>query len=371
MKRCVCISCFDHYTTRMQVICNHYLKNGYDTKYIYADFDHFSKTKNRNKYRFGVKIKVPEYNKNLSPQRLYSHVVFTNGVIHYIKKFKPEVIYCMIPPNSLVKKLAGYKRENPNVKLILDCYDLWPESFPYQINNKILGIPFKFWGDLRKNYLSSADLVIGVSEQQLNIIRPELKETTAKIIKPVIDTGDIPDYKSDIEKLDFCYLGMVNHITDMDLAVTLLGKIAKGRTVNLHIIGEGQNLSEFTERLQDVSVNVIQHGVVFDMAEKNAIFSMCNWGLNIPREEINSTMSLKAVEYLRAGLPILNNALGDIRYIIEQDGVGINIKKDNVDEAVELVLNSSEKEMQNMHNNVIAVYKERFANQDLDEILKV
>lgn len=371
MKRCVCVSCFDYYSTRMQSIYNHFINKGYETKYVYADFDHFSKTKNEHKYKNGIKIKVPEYRKNLSPQRLYSHVVFSNGVIRYIERYDPEVIYCMIPPNSLVQKLAKYKKKHQHVKLIFDCYDLWPESFPYHINNKLIGIPFEIWGSLRKNYISSADLVIGVSEQQLEDLRPELRGTVARIIKPTIATGEIPQYKSDVDNLDFCYLGMVNHITDMDLAVALLGALAKKRSTTLHIIGAGQNLDEFVERLREASVKVILHGVVFDMAEKNTIFSMCNWGLNIPREEINSTMSLKAVEYLRAGLPILNNALGDIRAIVENNNVGVNIKKDSLEETVNTVLNSSKNEMDNLHNNVIEVYREFFAKQDLDEILKI
>ena len=371
MKKCVCISCFDHYSTRMQSICSHFESKGYDTKYIYADFDHFLKAKNKNIYDNGVKIKVPEYNRNLSPQRVISHLVFSSRVLRYIEKNRPDVIYCMIPPNSLVKQLAKYKKSNGNVKLIFDCYDLWPESFPYKIQNKIIEIPFRVWGNLRKKYISTADLVIGVAEQQLNDLQSELCETPARIIKPTIITGEIPKYKTDVSCLDICYLGMVNHITDMDLAVDLLGKLAERKKVILHIIGAGQNLDEFTVRLKSVSVEVIQHGVVFDMSKKNAIFSLCNWGLNIPREEINSTMSLKAVEYLRAGLPILNNALGDIRLIVEQNKVGINIDKQNLEVTVEIILSMTENDMKEMHFNVLESYREFFAKQDLDEILNV
>ena len=213
--------------------------------------------------------------------------------------------------------------------------------------------------------------MIGVSEQQLIDLRPELCDTPARIIKPTIITGEIPQYKTDVVCLDFCYLGMVNHIIDMDLAVDLLGKIAERKRVRLHIIGAGENLDEFTLRLKSVSVEVIQHGVVFDMSKKNAIFSLCNWGLNIPREEINSTMSLKAVEYLRAGLPMINNALGDIRSIVEQNNLGINIDKRDLKTTVEMILNLTDNDMKKMHSNVLKSYMEFFAKQDLAEILKV
>ena len=116
MKKCICISCFDHYSTRMQSICNFFLSQGYDTRYIYAGFDHYSKSKNNHVYEYGVKIKVPAYNKNLSLQRLLSHVVFSSRVTHYVEKNKPDIIYCMIPPNTLDKKKAKNKNRDRNIK---------------------------------------------------------------------------------------------------------------------------------------------------------------------------------------------------------------------------------------------------------------
>lgn len=368
-RKCLCISCFDYYTTRMQLINNYFVKKGYETRYLYADFDHFSKKNNNHFYENGVKIKVPTYKKNLSMQRLYSHYMFTKNVMKYIYSYRPSVIYCMIPPNSLVKKLAQYKAKESDTKLIFDCYDRWPESFPYNKLNSLLKIPFDLWRDLRKKYISEADLIVTVSEQAADDLAGEINCKPIKIIKPSMDIGNIPNYNSNVAELTFCYLGMVNHITDIDLGVKLLGAIARKRSVTLHIIGEGQNLEEFVDRLQGANVKVVCHGVVFDMNEKNKIFSMCNLGLNIPREVINSTMSLKAVEYMRAGLPFVNSAFGDIRMIVETDDIGININPKK-DLQVNRILHLSDADLRNMHDRCVLSYQNRFLNQNFDEVFE-
>lgn len=367
MKKCVCISCFDYYSTRIEGIINFFESEGYEVIYFYADFDHFAKRKNTNNYKSGRSIKVVEYRKNLSFRRLYSHYQFSKKIGKQIRIINPDFIYCVIPPNYLLKELSDYKRKNPNTRLVYDIYDLWPESFPYSKESKLLSIPFSFWGKLRSKNIAVSDLVLCVSEQSRTLVLPEVKSTPIKVLKPVIAAGETPEYIPDIEKFSFCYLGMINHITDMDLGVSILSRLAERRPTVLHIIGEGQKLEEFVQRLEKRNVEVVCHGCIFDREKKNDVFSQCNMGLNIPREEIESTMSLKAVEYLRAGLPFINNAKGDIRRIVEDDNVGINYEN-NVDQIVERILFMNENAYNEMHENCIRVYESRFLAQNYDDI---
>lgn len=368
MKKCVCISCFDHYATRMQLICDYFMGKDIEVKYLYADFDHFKKQHNDNIYDFGVSIKVTEYEKNLSPQRIFSHIIFTKRVINFIEEYSPDIIYCMFPPNSLVKAIALYKSKHSNVKLVFDCYDMWPESFPYSKYETLLKLPFNIWGSLRKRYISYADLIICVAENGKQDLLTEVKGKPIEIVRPMIKDSRMSEYNADNSILSICYLGMVNHITDIDLGVFLLQEIAKYKEVVLHIIGEGQNLDEFVDRLEAVGVDVVCHGCVFDIAEKNSIFSLCNMGINIPREEINSTMSLKAIEYLRAGLPFINSALGDIKKIVVNEKVGINVDKEHLEKTIEEICNMSSDGLLELHFNAVEAYDKYFRLQNLDDI---
>lgn len=367
MKKCVCISCFDYYSTRMESLIGFLEKEGFEITYFYADYDHFTKRKNENTYKYGKSIKVMEYKKNLSFQRLYSHYEFSKKIGKQIRIIKPDFIYCVIPPNYLLRELSGYKKKKPNTKLVYDVYDLWPQSFPYSKKSKLLSIPFSFWGKLRSKNIAVSDLILCVSEQGRTLVLPEANNTPVKILKPVIAAGEMPEYVPSTDKLSFCYLGMVNHITDMDLGEKLLSRLAEIKPTVLHIIGEGQNLDEFVQRLKRRNVDVICHGCIFDRAKKNDIFSKCNMGLNIPRDEIDSTMSLKAVEYICAGLPFINNAKGDIRKIVQEDNVGINYEN-NIEQIVDKIISMEDKAYNEMHENCISAYESRFLAQDYADV---
>lgn len=369
MKRCICISCFDYYETRMKSIINYFVKKGYQTKYLYAGFDHFNKSENSNQYLEGIKVSVPSYERNLSIQRLCSHYLFSKKVISFMREYNPDIIYCMIPPNSLVKELANYKVAHSHIKLIFDCYDLWPESFPYHKFNKILRYPFLLWKNLRKKYIAMGDLIICVSQQGRALIKLECAETPVKVMRPVISEGELPAYNSDIETLTFCYLGMINHITDIELGVSILGQIAESHKTEVHIIGEGQNLKEFVEKLEAVNVKVFCHGCIFEMDKKNRIFSQCNFGLNIPREEIKSTMPLKAIEYMRAGLPFINSAKGDIQEIVSSDNIGYNIDRNDIQKTVSDLLALESEDLSQIHENCVKSYRNRFVAQNIQEII--
>lgn len=369
MKKVVCISCFDYFNTRIEGVLNYFLAKGYETKYLYAGFDHFKKSINTNQYNHGEAIKVLSYKKNLSPQRLVSHFLFAKKIGIIIKKYKPDIIYCIVPPNLLVKELSIYRRRNIGITLIYDIYDLWPESFPYSKHNLLLSKLFEIWKSLRSHYLANADLILCVAESGRMKLLKEAREKPIKIVRPVILTKTVADYKPDDCVFSFCYLGLVNHITDIDFGVKLLGALAKHKRTILHIIGDGQNLEEFVTRLKCAGVEVICHGCVFEEEKKHAIYSMCNMGLSIPREEIESNMPLKAIEYMSAGLPLVNKAKGDIMDIIEESAIGINVtEEDGIKTAVQKMLSMRKENYLKMHSNCIDTYKMRFLMQDYDEI---
>lgn len=367
-RRAIFISCFDSYDNRIKSFVELFEQKGYEIKYLYADFQHVSKCYNSNIYKDGKRIKVIPYRKNLSVKRLYSHYLFSKQVIKYIEKVHPDFIYCMIPPNSLVKKIGMYKQIHTETKLIFDIYDRWPESFPYLQYSRLFRLPFAYWGNLRKNYVGQADIIFCVSEEVKKGLIAEARDKPINVVRPVVPEGEMPEYKPRRSVLSFVYLGMINHIVDMDLVESILGALAEKRRTILHIIGEGQYLNEFVTRIENVGVEVVCHGCIFEQKKKNLIFSLCNMGLNIPRKEIDSTMSLKAIEYLRVGLPFVNNANGEIRRIVEEDKIGVNVEDNNIDKIVDWILGLHKQDYMKIHNNCINSYKNRFLAQNYDDI---
>ncbi len=367
--RIVCISCFDYYETRMSGLINYFLSKGHKVQYLISDFNHFSKDRNVMDHKFGKKVHVPSYKKNLSISRLFSHFCFSKKVYSILNRTKPELIYCIIPPNSLVKYIAKYKKTNSNCLVIFDVYDMWPESFPHKPHNFAILRCFEIWRRIRDDYINCSDLLLTVSEKAKSQLKSKYK-SRIKVLFPSLDALDIPNYCFDISSsIAFLYLGNINHITNIELGTKLLGELAKYKKVTLHIIGEGQNLKKWIALLEKHNVNVICHGVVFDIEKKREVFQKCHFGLNIPKQEIESSMSLKSIEYMRFGLPVINSGCGDNRRIVEEYSTGVNIDEKCVDAIVSKITHFENNELINLHKNSCEYYSRNFINQDYDSIL--
>lgn len=366
--KAICVSCFDYYDTRMHGIIEYLKDCGYEVDYLITDFNHFSKERYSTTHGNATQIHVPMYSKNISPQRILSHIIFSNKVIRIIKEKRPDIIYCIIPPNTLVKKISKYRQKHENCRVIYDVYDLWPESFPYKSKNIIVNLFFKQWANRRDNYISVADVLLSVSEKTKETLDNKYG-MNSKVMRPSIAVGSIPQYTFDIDnEISFCYVGHVNHITDIELGTALLGGLSKNKNVTLHIIGEGQNKDKWIHMLNEVGVKVISHGVVFDDEEKKAIFGLCNMGLNIPRPEIESSMSLKSIEYMRNGLPYINSGIGDNEFIVRTRNIGVNVNNSNIKETIEVLLRMSNDELKKMHYCCVDYYNSEFANPNYEDI---
>ena len=370
-KKCVCISCFNYYDTRISHVKRYMESQGVDVLYVISDYNHFEKKYYEVDYPNTIQVHVPKYKKNISLARIFSQLTFSRKASEILNKEHPDIVYCMFPPNSLIGKVIKYK-ERSNCKVVFDGYDMWPESMPVSKRlKKILSPIFNRWAGLRDNYIEGGNLIVVVSQAMLDMVNSKWKDVPIKLLLPSISTSEFPSYTYDVKSsISFCYLGNINHITDIDLLVEVLGRVAQSKEVKLHIIGEGIKLNELLEKASSKGVKCITHGVIMDAKVKREVYSQCNLAVNLPREEINSTMSLKSVEYLGVGLPFINSAGGDSWKIVDDFNVGININKDNIDKSVEEILSLNSDKLSQMSKNCAKYCENRFKSQDMGEIFK-
>ena len=86
---------------------------------------------------------------------------------------QPDLLYVTLPPNSLAKFAAKYKKAHSHVKLYFDIIDLWPETMPI---GKVKTIPpFTFWRQLRDKNLKYADFVITECNLYQSVLENVLK----------------------------------------------------------------------------------------------------------------------------------------------------------------------------------------------------
>ncbi|NJE45598.1 hypothetical protein E0K96_10750 [Massilimicrobiota sp. SW1139] len=322
MKTAILISYYDWYDKRLIYLDKELTKQGYAVQYYTSNIDHYKKEKIISDDSKKIFIDVPLYKKNISIKRMYSLYIFSKKITKIILQKKPDFVYCLVPPNYLIKELSNIKK-NMKFDLVFDVIDMWPESLPQKKLKK--NIIYKKWQDLRKN-INLADMVVvecdryqeildnQVDNKKLITVRLAKKYKKKQIFEPL-----------DSQKLSLCYLGSINSLIDIDCICKLIESFRKITMVDLHIIGDGNTINSFIEATKHSGANVYYHGKIFDEEKKQVIFNKCHYGLNTYKESTLIGLTIKSIDYFAAGLPIINNIKGDTETIVKKYNVGINV----------------------------------------------
>ncbi|SHM12964.1 glycosyltransferase [Ruminococcus flavefaciens] len=324
MNICI-VNCFDTYEHRVDLLRDAFTSQGHKAIVLASDYKHIDKKRRTEKKNGYIFFHVEAYNKNLSVQRMKSHSHFSRDVTNYIERNieKIDLIWALIPPNSLVRDLSRIKRNNPKVKLIFDLIDLWPETMP--IGKAKSFFPFTYWRDLRNKYLKVADYIV----TECNLYRKKLKSflngmkvETLYLARPYIEY--VPNLHMPDDKISLCYLGSINNIIDIDTIVDIVEQCQKNKPVELHIIGDGENRDSLITKVKATGAEVIYHGKIYSREEKQYILDGCHYGLNIMKDSVCVGLTMKSMDYFEFGLPIINNIHGDTWDIIKRNKCGIN-----------------------------------------------
>lgn len=357
------INCFDTYEHRVDLINDYFVKNGHSVSIIVSDFRHFQKVKRTDSKKNYIFISAKPYYKNMSLARLTSHAKFANDVFKVLDYGKIDLLYVLLPPNSLAEAATRYKRDNPNVKLIFDLIDLWPETMPIGRFKRLP--PFIYWKGLRNKYLGAADYVISECDLFLEVLKDVLNPEKTKTIHLAREVKKfISKPKLDEDIINLCYLGSINNIIDIPMIAKIIEEISKSKPVNLHIIGDGEKKDRLIRAAEEVGANVFFYGKVFDADDKQKIFDICHFGLNIMKKNVCVGLSMKSIDYFEAGLPIINNIKSDTERLVKEYDIGINL---DIKALGEKVLNKDA----NMRKNTRAVFEKYFSIEAFEENLEL
>ncbi len=334
MKKAVLVSCFNWYETRLKPIRDLLIDSGYDVLVLIADYDHIKKTSINKRYDECTYIHVIEYKKNLSVDRIKSHLMFAKQCSFIINDYCPDLIFCQVPPNKVAKYCADYKAAHPQSKLVLDIIDMWPESLPMMGNAAFF---LSAWREWRDKAIKVADHVFtecSLYQERMNLSLDSNKMSTLYLYKDqLLEEREMISKHIDVvpepeKSVKFAYLGSMNHIIDIEGICTVISAyIDSGYRCELHAIGVGENESLFRKLTSDTGCDTHFYGAVFDEMEKIRILAPCDYAFNMMKDEISVGLTIKSVDYLSYGLPLMNNIKGDTWDLVEQEGIGVNVKQ--------------------------------------------
>lgn len=331
MKQAFLISCSDHYDHRMIHWANSLSALGYEPVYLTSDFNHTTKESFCCSVPGCVQLHVLPYRKNLSVSRILSHRGFARDVCKWLEAQDeaPDYIVSLLPPNFLAAYLGRYKKRHPGTTLVFDIFDLWPETFPSSKAKQLLKLPFQIWAGLRDRNLGTADYVTTECDMFRKMLG--LSAGASKTVHFSLSPYIGPEFSAvrPTDHAEIAYLGAVNNIIDIPAIAGFLQALSAHMPVRLHIIGSGENLTAFCEAASAAGAEVISYGPIFEEPEKHRILSGCHFGLNVMKDSVCIGLTMKSVDYLRHGLPIVSNIGGDTADLVAQRGIGIALHNAN------------------------------------------
>ncbi len=347
------VTCYESNEERVGFVYDVMKKRGYEIDVITSDYSHIRKEKRNNVPDGYIAIDAKPYRNNLSIARIRSHQKFAKDAFRLMDKQKPDLIWCMAPANSLIKEADKYKKSHPDVKLIIDIIDMWPESLPVSFDKELL--PFRIWRNIRKNNINCADALVTECDFYQDILNKEYKGKITTI-HWARDNG-AKKYKPNLpeDKLSLVYIGSINNIIAPEIMNDIISKI--DMPVLLHVIGEGENTDNFTSTLSK-TCEVKYHGVIRDEKKKAEIFSRCHAGMNIYKEGLYIGLTVKCIDYFEHGLPIINNIKGDTWNFVEKYGAGINVTDDLKIDGKKLI------GMRKDNRNILDLYDNNFTKKE-------
>ena len=334
MKKVVIVNSSSVFEYRVDMIYEALKKKGYDVTVLASDYMHIEKKKRKIEKENYISVKTIPYKKNISFSRIYSHYNFAKKCKRILDKMTFDILYLVVPPNFQATLAKKYKN-NKNVKVVMDIIDLWPESFPSTHTDKF---PFNLWQAVRDSSLRYADFIVMECKLYVKKLKKYIKDKDKKVIYWAHKKNDCeisPDFNMLNDKgLHLLYLGSINNIIDIEKIVDVIKKLSEKNNIFLDIIGGGETKAEFVSKAKAAGAIVTDYGKVYDFKKKQKIMDNCNFGINIMKETVCVGLSMKSIDYLEGGLPLINNLRGDIGNIIKEEECGVNIYEDGWEEKI-------------------------------------
>lgn len=335
---------------------------------VASSFDHFGKLR-RHDTR-ALLVDVRGYEKNASFDRVLSYCDFAKRLTDLSALREADIVYICVPDYISAAVVLQMARDRQAV--VVDVVDLWPEAFP--VGTHILAMlkamflrPAKL---LRRCVFERADVI---AFQSMRFLRCFGNCAARRVMLPMA----LPDIGGSVElsrpnvehELRIIFLGSMNHITDVECLILLLSGLSRRRKVVLDIIGVGVALDGLLRRLSDSRVKINVLGAIFDSALKAKYLDRAHFGFNGYRARTDVSVSYKGIEYLRAGLPIINRTKEGLADIVHQYRCGFNYTEDVIDATVENIALLSKEDWGDMSRQARIAFEANFTLSKFREAL--
>lgn len=322
------------------------------------------------------------YKTNMSPARVrYLGLLAKEFRRRCGEKERPDIILCAWPTMEFAREAVRYGREH-HVPVIVDIRDLWPDiftrAFPKAIRwaAPLALLPMKLSA---RRTLRGADQIMAMSPPALEWGCRYAGRSPGPMDR-YIPIGNDPPRLTEQEMEEslrwwrglgvtektwnISFFGSLSKTTlDLDTVIQAVRKIAeKHPDIRLLIGGKGDGEDDLRS-LADGSENIVFAGWA-DQKQMNSAMAISKCGMYCMRnlEDFRETFSNKAIQYLSAGLPVINSLTGFARTYLDAEQIGYTYTEGDPDSCAEMIekLMADEPARRAMGERALRQFNERF-----------
>ena len=356
-----------------------------------ADFDHINKRHRTGQFssiavRDGLTINlIPSrgYTKNIGFARMFDHADLAYRLACILRSTKipaPTVAFVGYPPIETAAVMVGWLSRR-GVPCVIDVKDQWPslfiEHFPAVVRPfaKLAFLPhhllaryamrkatafcsmsesFLEWmGRMAGRSVSGRDMVIPLTTPQFEVALRDEAEA--------IDWWREHGVAGDTQRR-FCFVGSLSPAFDFSVIRNAASRfLQEGIQCQFVICGAG-GVADDVKAMMTGLHNVVMPGWI-DAPKISALTGMCTASLAPYRNTQNFSHNIpnKIVDSLSHGLPVVTSLRGEVKAIVQEEGVGICYESDSdFVAALQLLLDNASVQSA-MSDKALALYKARFS----------
>ena len=337
-------------TYRSTMLAERLVEAGFEVTQFISTFEHRSKTFRCDgpavhRVRDGYTIHLvpgPGYQSHVSLDRIRHERAYARNLLAAAKPLPaPDIIVLAEPALFYYGLLLQPLLATGRSRLVLDVIDIWPELFELVIPARLRWMsplvlaPFHAW---RRRLYARADAVVAVARDYLDLARGLARRPGVRFevvywswdgrARAVGDGGSAAVQRlvsgKTSDEVWAVYAGTLGENYDIASIVaaarTLPRELAGSVRLRFVVAGDGP-LKTLCQDSAGEDFVFLGRLAAADLAE---LYRHCDIALSTYRGESTVSMPIKAFDYLRHGLPIVNSLGRDLGRLIESRGLGLN-----------------------------------------------
>jgi glycosyltransferase involved in cell wall biosynthesis len=354
---------------RVGLLANALIESGHEVLWWSSTFNHQLR---RQRFNHSVTIPVgenfrlrllfgPGYKRSISLSRWKHNKAVAKEFGREISELsgdsQPDIIYACLPTLEVSEQAVLYAAKR-TIPVVVDIRELWPDNylslFP-EILRPMLRVLFAAEFSRARRILRLATGLVSTSTAYLNwgLQMAERDRSSTDTWFPLgstilenghpkaseIDTFALADrIILDGSNLIISFVGSFTRLFDFMTVLSVAREFAQSgeKRIQFLFVGDGE-LGPLLRKKTQGSKNVYFTGWC-QKAMVDKILSLSSVGLAPYNSKVPPTLSNKPFEYMAAGLPILSSNAGELKDLIEQEGIGLHYRSNDSRELKEKIL---------------------------------